>query len=490
VLKFTSDKALLPLKNIKYIFFLIVLLNIQMFKANAQLVIPGMKMPAGSSSQVLEYDFSNNASYVGTGTLVNNLYNSSRTASLVNGPTYFSTPGYAYLDGVNDYLLTENLAAYFGAVSTGQKSNVFSINFWFNPKSSNGVILQEMGQTTPNTGYHDSHIEMVNGVLKFSVYSAAYTALISSSTLTLHNWYHVAMTYDGQTLRAYLNGSLLGSSAVTRISPITTTNNFYYAFGAADGTNLGSGVYGKFLLSKFCVYNSALNATDILSFYNQHKSRFQTLPLISLDAANTNSYAGSGTTWKDISGNANHLNLGATTYTAAQANGAIYFDGTDYIDFECGVGSLNTVTIEMWVNTIATQNGMYMGWNLYDVWTVNGGIGFNTSNSDLYGINSTQVNNLGVVGNWKHLVFVMNKSDYTLNKIYVNGVMQTLAQQAASQLSAQANFNGGLGRIACWRANTSYIIKMYLSTFAIYANELTGTAIQQRFTDTKSRYGL
>ena len=144
----------------------------------------------------------------------------------------------------------------------------------------------------------------------------------------------------------------------------------------------------------------------------------------------------------------------------------------------------------MWVKTVAMQNGMYMGWNLYDVWTLNGGIGFNTSNADLYGMSSTQVNNLSVVGNWKHLVFVMNKSDYTLNKIYVNGVLQTLSQQAASQLAAQTNFNGGLGRIACWKANTSYIIKMYLSTFAIYANELTGTAIQQRFADTKSRFGL
>jgi hypothetical protein len=449
-----------------------------------------MKIPAGNSSQVLDYDFSNNTSYVGTGTVVNNLYNASNTASLINGPSFFSTPGYVYLDGVNDYLLTENLNSYFGAVGVGQKSSVFSIHFWFNPKSNNGVVLQEMGQTTPNTGYHDSHIEMVNGVLRFSVYSLNYTTQIASSVLTLHNWYHVAMTYDGLTLKAYLNGSLIGSSNVVRISPITSTGNFYYAFGAADGTNLGSGVHGKFLLSKFCVYNTALNATDILSFYNQQKNRFQTLPLISLDVANNSSYPGSGTVWNDISGNANHLSIGSTTYTPAQASSSLYFDGTDYIDFECGVGSLNTVTIEMWVKTVATQNGMYMGWNLYDVWTLNGGIGYNTSNADLYGISSTQVNNLGIVGNWRHLVFVMNKSDYTLNKIYVNGVLQNLSQQAASQITAQTNFNGGLGRIACWRANTSYIIKMYLSTFAIYANELTGTAIQQRFADTKSRFGL
>jgi hypothetical protein len=84
----------------------------------------------------------------------------------------------------------------------------------------------------------------------------------------------------------------------------------------------------------------------------------------------------------------------------------------------------------------------------------------------------------------------MNKSDYRLNKIYVNGVQQNLAQQAATQAAAQTNFNGGLGRIACWRASLSFIIRMNLSTFSIYANELSSSTILQRFTDSKSRYGL
>ncbi len=458
---------------------------------NAQGFLPGMKIPASNSSLVVDYDFSNTNSYNGSGNNVTNLSNAANSATLVNGPTYFATPGYAYMDGVNDYILTENLSPYFGAVASGTKATSFTINLWFNPKALNGVIVQEIGQTTPNTGFHASNIEMVNGALKFTIWpSTTYSVLLSSTTLTLHNWYHVAMTYDGTNLKAYLNGSLIGTAAVTRVSSLNATGSLYYALGAADATNMGSGSFGKFLLSKFSVYNVSMTATDIAALYNKQRSKFDNLALITFDANNANSYPGSGTSWKDISGNANHTSIGNATYTSTSAGGAMYFDGTDYVDFECGVGNLNTLTIELWVNTLSFQNGMYFGWNLYDVWTYNNGIGYNTGNSDLYGIGSTQVSNLGVLNNWKHLVFVMNKSDYTLNKIYVNGVQQTLAQQAATQAALQTNFNGGLGRIACWRGSVNFIIKMNLSTFSIYANELSSSTILQRFTDSKSRYGL
>jgi hypothetical protein len=458
---------------------------------HAQGFLPGMRIPASNSSLVVDYDFSNANSYSGIGTNVTNLSNANNSATLVNGPTFFTTPGYAFMDGVNDYMLTENLSSYFGAVAAGIKNTNFTINLWFNPKALNGVIVQEIGQTTPNSGFHASNIEMVNGALRFTIWpSTSYSVLISSTTLTLNNWYHVALTYDGINLRAYLNGVLIGSASVTRVSSLNTTGNLYYALGAADATNMGSGSFGRFLLSRFSVYNTSMTATDIASLYTGQRAKFDSLALITLDAGNVNSYPGTGTTWRDISGNANHITLTGATYTTTTAGGALFFDGTDYADFECGVGNLNTLTIELWVNTLNFQNGMYFGWNLYDVWTNNNAIGYNTGNSDLYGISSTQVSNLGVLNNWKHLVFVMNKSDYRLNKIYVNGVQQNLAQQAATQAAAQTNFNGGLGRIACWRASLSFIIRMNLSTFSIYANELSSSTILQRFTDSKSRYGL
>jgi hypothetical protein len=62
----------------------------------------------------------------------------------------------------------------------------------------------------------------------------------------------------------------------------------------------------------------------------------------------------------------------------------------------------------MWVKTNSLTNpvGMYFGFGLYDVWTNLGNIGYNTSAGDQFGFNSTQANNLGITGSWKHFVFV------------------------------------------------------------------------------------
>ena len=61
---------------------------------------------------------------------------------------------------------------------------------------------------------------------------------------------------------------------------------------------------------------------------------------------------------------------------------------------------------------------MYFGFNVYDALINNGSVGFNTANSDQYGISSTKVNYLGIQGTWKHLVFVMYAGSKTNNKIY------------------------------------------------------------------------
>ncbi len=134
---------------------------------------------------------------------------------------------------------------------------------------------------------------------------------------------------------------------------------------------------------------------------------------------------------------------------------------------------------------------MYFGFNYYDVWTEGGRLGYNTSVGDLYGISATQVTSLGILNNWKHLVFVMNAGSYLNNKIYVNGVSQALAQQAATQNASNANFNSGLGSISGWRASADWrYITMNLATFKIYDRELNASEIQSKYTTEKSRYGL
>lgn len=214
--------------------------------------------------------------------------------------------------------------------------------------------------------------------------------------------------------------------------------------------------------------------------------------VINYDASFRPSYTTSGVTLFDISPEAANTTLvNGITYSAS-SDGNLVFDGSDdYVDFTAT--SLTTVaTIEMWANIGSGYSGqMFMGWFQYDIWCNSGNIGFNTGNSDQYGISSATVTSLNCVNNWKHYVFEMRSDvSYTNNKIYINGVSQTLTQLAGSESAANRTFNSGQGRIAGWRLGTSYHIPMNMSCFRVYNRSLSQAEVTQNYNATKSLFGL
>jgi hypothetical protein len=210
--------------------------------------------------------------------------------------------------------------------------------------------------------------------------------------------------------------------------------------------------------------------------------------VLHLDAGNPTSYSGSGTTWNDLSGNGSNVTLTNTTYSSANG-GSIVFNGTNaYADFNANIGNTNVVTFEMWVKSNTLADGMYFGFNLYDAFIKDGSIGFNTANSDQYGITSTKVNYLGIKGTWRHLVFVMYAGSKTNNKIYVNGESQALQQILTSFNPVNATFNSGVGRISSWAYGTSWLVSMNLANFKLYNRELTPQEIENNFNANKSKF--
>jgi len=209
---------------------------------------------------------------------------------------------------------------------------------------------------------------------------------------------------------------------------------------------------------------------------------------INFDAANIRSYPGSGTT---IIGLVGGIGFTLTNGVGFGSTGTNYFilDGVDdNIPFNIpNVGT--TITIEMWAKIRAFSGGMPFGFLLYDVWTANGAMGYNTAVSDQYGLTSTQVTNLGLLNQWKHYIFEM-RSDvaYTNNKIYINAVNQSLSQVAGSESSGNRNFNSGNGRISSWLTSNAFNIRMDLAQFQVYNRALTATEILQNYHATKGRY--
>ncbi len=214
--------------------------------------------------------------------------------------------------------------------------------------------------------------------------------------------------------------------------------------------------------------------------------------VLHLDAANRKSYTGSGTMWDDLSGNANNVTLTNGVAYNSNENGSLSFDGVDdHADFFAPNLS-TTTTVEMFVNLGASYAGkMFFGWATYDVYCPSGHIGYNTANSDCYGINATTVTSLGLVNKWAHYVFEMRSDvSYTNNKIYINGVQQTLSQILGAENVATRTFNSGNGRIAGWRADLQYKMIMNCSLFKVYNRALSATEINQNFNALRGRYGV
>ena len=212
--------------------------------------------------------------------------------------------------------------------------------------------------------------------------------------------------------------------------------------------------------------------------------------VLNLDAGYTASYPKTGGTWFDVSTSQSNSTFNGIQYSADNY-GCMVFDGgsSDYVDFSApNLGT--TTTVEMWCKIGTGYSGkMFMGWAYYDVWTNNGSIGYNTANGDVYGISQATVNSLGIVNDWAHYIFEF-RSDvpYTNNKIYINGVLQTLSQQYSSENSGARNFNGGLGRIGVWRSGGGYEMPMSCGVFRVYNRALTQAEITQNYVAQKGRY--
>ena len=222
-----------------------------------------------TSGLILNYDISNSSSYPGSGTNIADLQKNSN-ATTFNSPTYTSSGGtYLTFDGSNQYFTTDT--ALGSKLNPDNSSKIISIFVWVYPMG-NGVIVSEIGQTTPNSGWHDSQIEMVSGTLRFSVWQNQPSGFESSISTPLNNWYYVGFTYDGTNLRGYVNGSLAVTSGT--ISRSTPGASLYYAIAHADFTNLGDGSFANMRFGGMQVYNTALSTNDVLDNYNATKSRF------------------------------------------------------------------------------------------------------------------------------------------------------------------------------------------------------------------------
>jgi len=313
---------------------------------------PLFRIPVGgftSNGLILRYEISDRDSYSGTSSVIDLISNSNST--LYNGPTY-SINGYINFDGIDDYLSTNtSLNSKLSPVNT---STIISHFTWVYP-TDNGVIISEIGQTTSNILWHDSQIEIVGGNLKFGLWTGigGVSSLNSSISTPFYNWHYVGLTYDGTTMRGYVNGQLAGTKNLIRDTPYNLgSTGLHYAIGASDSTSLGDGSPAKMKLGAFHVYNTALSQQQILNNYDFTKSNYIYTGSMSIwiDANDPASFSGGSV--NDLSGN-NYTH----TLTAGATSSTIF----GFKSFDCSTGN-ERVEVNGTGPTLPTTGYTYVAW--------------------------------------------------------------------------------------------------------------------------------
>jgi hypothetical protein len=210
--------------------------------------------------------------------------------------------------------------------------------------------------------------------------------------------------------------------------------------------------------------------------------------VLCLDAANTKSYGGSGTTWTDLSGDGNNGTLTNGPTFSSDNGGSIVFDGTnDEIDcgssdnFAFGTGDF---TIEFWCNpdTLSTKCMISIsstGTNSTENWQIR----YDTSKVKwIYSGTSNVISSSTVsAGEWTHVVATRSGTTLTL---YINAV-----SEGTGSSSANLSDNGTL-RIGCTRAQNNYFDGKISNVKLYKGKALTAEEVAQNFNALRGRYGI
>lgn len=206
---------------------------------------------------VMHLDAGNSTSYPGSGTTWTDLSGNANTGTLVGGVGYNSSNGgFLTFDGSNDAVTT------LGRFATGAAAKSFSVWFKINSTTSRGWVVAG-GSDNNGQAFGLFREGPPNNRLIFHGNGPGDLVFVVSQNAT--DFYNAAVTYDGTTVRAYINGQLDASGART-----LNTGNTTVVLGRRQlGTDFFNGNIAQALM-----YNRALSATEVTQNFNALRGRF------------------------------------------------------------------------------------------------------------------------------------------------------------------------------------------------------------------------
>ena len=204
--------------------------------------------------------------------------------------------------------------------------------------------------------------------------------------------------------------------------------------------------------------------------------------VLHLDAANRKSYPGSGTEWRDLSGNGNNSTLVNGVGFDTANKGSLTFDGIDDYASINFVSPASAVTYEAFIKASnISKDQMY--------------VGSSTSANYLRIVNSAAFLSIQTsVGQQilAHSQTLLNNTIYHIVSIY-NGIQLKIYVNGSLTLGSVLNQSllaSNIDRIGRWRDadQRSFVGNIYC--LRVYNRELSAAEIRQNFEATRSRYGI
>ena len=222
--------------------------------------------------------------------------------------------------------------------------------------------------------------------------------------------------------------------------------------------------------------------------------------ILALDAADKNSYKGSGTSWFDLSGNANTGTLTNGPTFSGDNGGVIVFDGTDDYSLTTFSNSSNLIndpttnggiiSFSMWVNVTSNTIGGYI--------IASGG---QTTSTGMWLATQNGSPEVGIKTTSKVWFKPITGSDFPLNtwinwsvvcdntnmSLYKNGNFYSITTSAGVSVSSQfSTLSIGVPN----NVLNNYLGNFKIANLMFYNKSLSATEVLQNYNATKTRFGL
>ena len=182
----------------------------------------------------------------------------------VNGATLtkdrFGNAKSAYsFNGISNYISLPNVAI--------QGTRAKSISFWVNTLAT-GMVVSTGTNTSANGGAFNLRVETNNfiGFMGGNYTVGGYDYALPTGSKIVNNnvWHHVVGTFSSSVLKIFVDGVLQGSATLN-----LSTNGQANFVGKSNDINAGNTAWFKGSVDDICIYNRALDTTEVQALYHQ-----------------------------------------------------------------------------------------------------------------------------------------------------------------------------------------------------------------------------